>query len=263
MLKRFKNSALLITIFITVMVCFSTLIYGRFTRQYNPEVTGFGVSIATQENMLVSFDGRNGTFTDTLDLEDLDQYEDVVDVTLYPLSATVQPTGDGTYEELAFPPGSEGKYISFPLYFLGSDDMNIYLKGNRGGEVIASAGSTANASFSQEDRTRIMKNIRIGFLTYASTYQTSGENASVMYSELPVDVNVYSQDGIDNTSYETFNSLGYQNSADDVVLATTKSQEITRMDVVIWLEEEGLDASVQALCNLTFYIRFEAVSVNN
>ncbi len=263
MSKRIKNVALMIAVFATMMICFSTLIYGRFTRQYNPEVSRFGVSISSQENMLISSSGEKGTFSDYIKLEELVSNKEV---SLSPLTGKVQPTTDETYEEFIIMDGSNpadsSKYLRFSLYFLGSSDMNLYLKGSRSGEVITFDDSNADHHFTAAERTRLLKNLRIAFLSYSTTYQPSGVDTNIVYSELPISTKVYSLEVVSSANYTTFNSLGYTNTVNDVVLAKTKKQEVTRLDVVVWLEEDGLEL-LEAMCNLTLSLRFEAVLVNN
>lgn len=253
----------MILVFASMMLCFSTLIYGRFTRQYNPEVSKFGISISSQENMLISASGEKGTFTDYIKLEELVSDQEV---SLSPLVGKVQPTTDETYEEFILTdgtnPADSSKYLSFSLYFVGSSDMNLYLKGSRGGEVITFDDSTANHHFTLEERTRLLKNLRIAFLSYSTTYQPSGVDTNIVYSELPISTKVYSQEVVSSPNYTTFNSLGYTNTANDVVLARTKKQQVSRLDVVVWLEEDGLGL-LEAMCNLTLSLRFEAILVNN
>jgi hypothetical protein len=261
--NKWKNISLMVVVFASLMICCSTLIYGRFTRQFNPEVSQFGVSIASQENMMISSSGEMGTFSDYVKLEELVSNKAV---TLSPLTGKIVPTIDETYEELTLTDdgnvASDTKYLKFSLYFLGSSDMNLYLKGSRGGEVINFDDSTANHHFTLEERTRLSKNLRIAFLSYSTTYQPSGFDTNVVYSDLPISAKVYSQEVVTSANYTTFNSLGYTNTVNDVVLATTKKQEVSKMDVVIWLEEDGLGI-LEALCNLTLSLRFEAVLVNN
>lgn len=261
--NKCKNISLMVVVFASLMICCSTLIYGRFTRQFNPEVSKFGISISSQENMMISSSGEIGTFSDYIKLEELVSDREI---NLSPLIGKVEPTVDTTYEELLLMDGaniaSDSKYLKFSLYFLGSNDMNLYLKGSRGGEVINFDDSTANHHFTLEERTRLTKNLRIGFLSYSTTYQPSGYDTNVVYSDLPVSTKIYSQEVVSSDNYTTFNTLGYTNTANDVILATTKKQEVSKLDVVIWLEEDGLGL-LEAICNLTLSLRFEAVLVNN
>lgn len=253
----------MVVIFATMMICYSTLVYSRFTRQYNPEVSGFGVSIASQDNMMVSATGEAGTFSDYVKLEELVSDQEV---TLSPLTGKVQPTTDGTYEEFILTdngnPAPTDKYLKFSLYFIGSKDMNLYLKGSRGGEVVTFDDSTANYHFTTAERERLLKNLRVAFMAYSTTYQPTGIGTNIVYSSLPVSTNVYSYEATESANYTTFNSLGYTNTTNDVVLATTKKEEITKLDVAIWLEEDGL-GTIEALCNLTLHLRFEAILINN
>ena len=262
MKARLKNTTWIMVMFLLTMICCSSLIYGGFTRQYNPRVRDFGISVASQENMMISSTGQRGTFSDYIKLEELVSDQEV---TLSPLVGKVDKTTDETYENLILTEGGSNantsKYMRFSLYFLGSSDMNLYLKGNTGGEVVVFDDSTADHSFTNSERARLLDNIRIAFLTYSTTYQPSSVDTTIVYSTLPIATNVYSLEVTETENYKTFNTLGYTNTSSDVILATTKKQEITKIDVVIWLEEDGL-GTLEALCNLTLSLRFEAVLID-
>lgn len=262
MKTKLKNTTWIMLMFVLTMICCSSLIYGGFTRQYNPRVREFGISVASQENMMISSSGEKGTFSDYIKLEELVSNQEV---TLSPLVGKVEKTSDETYEDLKLTHNGDSaeveKYMKFSLYFLGSNDMNLYLKGNTGGQVVVFDDSTADHSFTSSERVRLLNNIRIAFLTYSTTYQPSSVDTTIVYSTLPIATNIYSLEATETENYKTFNTLGYTNTASDVILATTKKQEITKIDVVIWLEEDGL-GTLEALCNLTLSLRFEAVLIN-
>lgn len=263
MKKRFKNIALMVSIIAFALVGFSTAVYGRFTKQFNPEVSSFGITIATQENIMVSKTGETGTFVDSIKLSEL---VTDTDISLAPLTGKVTPTPDGTYEILSLTDslGSDAdasKYLAFDLFFIGSSNMNLYLKGNTSGTVILFEGGNVDSSFTQAQRERLVNNLRVGFLTYSTTYQPSGTGTSIVYSSSPINTNIYANQTISTDNYTTFSSLGYtNNSTNDTILATTKKDEITKIRVVIWLEEDGLE-DLAAICKLTLSVRFEAVLI--
>ena len=263
MKRNFKTMALMIVVFAFGLVGFSTAVYGRFTKQYNPEVSSFGITISSQENIMVSATGEAGTFKDVLKLQELVSN---TDVSLTPLKGKVTPTEDELYEvfSLTHSQGApiEGKYYTFPLYFVGSSDMNLYFKGSTTGVGAIFDDSDADHHFTNEERERLLANLRIGFLTYSTTYQPSGTGTTIAYSDEPVRTNIYATSVIDNGNYTTFSKLGYSNTAGDTVLAYTKKNQVTKVDVVIWLEEDAL-GDLEAICKLTLSIRFEAILAKN
>ena len=179
-------------------------------------------------------------------------------VSLSPVAASVTTTADETYKVLSFDPQDTTKYKKFPLYFLGSSDMDLYLKGGSGGEFVQFSGGNVAGHFDANDILRLQKNLRVGFLTYSTAYQT-GEGA--VYSEYPIDISIYATEETNNT-YTTFTELGYSQTDRDTKLASTKKNEVTMIEVVIWLEEDGLGA-LEAICELSLSLRFEAVPVSN
>lgn len=265
MKKEIKKFALIISIFVISLVGFSSAVYGRFFRQYNPEVSSFGITIASQENILVSSSGVAGTFKDSVKLEDLVSN---TSVNLTPLTGKVSTTTDGEYKNLTLSDDSGNvasptKYLSFDLFFIGSEDMNLYLKGNTYGIVtMIFDDSNANYHFTDQERERLHSNLRIGFLTYSTTYQPSGVGTSVTYSSLPTSANIYATEVITTDNYTTFKKLGYSNTSDDTIIASTKKNEVTKVKVVIWLEDDNID-DLAAICDLTLSIRFEAIIAND
>lgn len=261
MKKSFKAVAIMFAIITFGLVGFSSAVYGRFTRQLNPEVSSFGITIATQENIMISKTGETGTFDDAINFNEL-----VTDteISLAPLKGKVTQTPDGTYESLTLTnslgsDATSNQYLSFDLYFIASDDMNVYLKGSRAGTVVLLQGDNIDSSFTQAQRERLVKNLRVGFLTYSTTYQPSGTGNTIVYSDVPINTSVYSTVATTTDNYSTFSSLGYTNTpANDTIIATANKNEIMKMKVVIWLEEDGL-GDLSAVCNLTLSVRFEAV----
>ena len=253
----------MILVFAFGLVGFSTAVYGRFTKQYNPEVSAFGITISSQENIMVSASGEAGTFKDVLKLEDLVSN---TDVSLTPLKGKVTPTEDEKYQvfSLTHSGGAPiaGKYYSFPLYFVGSSDMNLYFKGSTSGVGAIFDDSEADHHFTNEERERLLANLRIGFLTYSTTYQPSGTGTTIVYSEQPVATNIYATSVISTDNYTTFSKLGYSNTVSDTVIAHAKKNEVTKVEVVIWLEEDAI-GELEAICKLTLSIRFEAILANN
>lgn len=265
MRKKIKNIALMVSIIMFGLVGFSTAVYGRFTRQYNPEVSSFGITISSQENMMVSATGAQGTFAfkDKLKLSEL---ETNMPIALTPLIGKVTPTEDGTYQVLSLSRSNPGTidryYLTFDLYFIGSSDMNLYYAGSTSGVAAIQQASSADYHFTPGDEQRLANNLRIAFSTYATTYQPSGTGTTVIYSAQPILTNVYANTAIEGENYKTFNKLGYSNTAEDTILATTTKNEVTKVKVTIWLEEDGL-GDLEAICDLAVSIRFQAVPVAN
>ena len=261
MKKSFERISLFLA-FIMVFIGCSTIIYGRFTRQFNPEVSSFGVTISSQENMMVSTTGETGTFKDILKLEEL---VNNTNVSLTPLVGKVssQPGDEYKYfslEDSLGNPAANNTHLAFDLYFIGSSDMNLYFKGSTGGVGAIFDDSDADVHFSDEQRQRLLSNLRIGFLTHSTIYQPSGTGVNVYYTN-PVAANIYATSTITTDNYTTFSKLGYSNTDSDTVIAQTKKNEVTKVRVVIWLEDDNL-GDLDALCKLTLSIRFEAVLVN-
>lgn len=242
-----------------ILIASSSIIYARFYRQYNPEVSPFAITVSSQDNIMVSPTGDAGTFKDAIKMGDL-----VADtnVSLSPLTGKVTVTADETFEVLNLTySGSSNvhpsKYLKFDLYFIGSSDMNLYLKGSRGGEVVVFDDSNAAHHFTTEEKNRLLANLRIAFMTYSTAYQKTGP----VYSEFPIETNIYATSKITTDNYSTFTDLGYSQTNKDTVLATTTKNEVTKMGVVIWLEEDNL-GELEAICDLTLALRFEAVPIN-
>ena len=107
-------------------------------------------------------------------------------------------------------------------------------------------------------RERLLDNLRVGFLTYSTTYQPSGTGIEPAYSEYPVLANIYSRNVVSTENYTTFNRLGYSNTASDRILASTTKNEVVKIQVIVWVEEEGMP-DIEAIGNLTLHLRFEAI----
>lgn len=242
-----------------ILIASSSFIYARFYRQYNPEVSPFAITVSSQDNIMVSPTGVTGTFKDSIKMGDLVTN---TNVSLSPLTGKVTITADETYEVLNLTGPSNSvanpnKYLAFDLYFIGSSDMNLYLKGSRGGEVVVFDDSNVVHHFTAEEKSRLLANLRVAFMTYSTAYQKTGP----VYSEFPIETNIYATSKITTDNYSTFTDLGYSQTDRDTILATTKKNEVTKMRVVIWLEEDNL-GELEAICDLTLALRFEAIPIN-
>ena len=184
------------------------------------------------------------------------------EVSLTPVVGKVTPTSDGEYQHFSLTKNGVDAdpraYLSFDLYFIGSRDMNLYLKGSTSGTVAVFDDTNADEHFEDSDRERLLDNLRVGFLTYSTTYQPSGTGIEPVYSDSPVLTNIYSRNVESSANYTTFNRLGYSNTASDRILAVTTKNEVTKVKVVVWIEEDG-SADIEAICNLTLHLRFEAI----
>lgn len=259
MKKSIKKLSLIVMICAFSLVGFSSAVYGRFTRQFNPEVSSFGVTIATHENILVSNSDDPGTFKDAIRIQDLVSDEDV---TLTPVMGKVTTTEDGEHQHFTLTKNGMAaparNYLTFDLYFISSTDMNLYLKGSTSGTVSVFEYSTADEHFQESDKQRLLDNLRVGFLTYSTTYQPSGTGIEPVYSDSPVLTNIYSRNVVSTDNYTTFNRLGYSNTASDRIIATTTKNEVVKMQVYVWIEEDGMP-DIEAIGNLTLHLRFEAI----
>ena len=243
MKKEMKKIGLSLIISILTIVSISSVVYAKFTRQYHPEVNDFSISVSSQKNMMISTSANPGTFTDSIRLSDIVEN---TNINLLPSKGKVITTEDGMYKKLTIDDSNviasnNRDYFAFDLYFMGSDDMNLYLAGNASDVVANFYASNSDPSFTEAQRIELLSRLRIGFLTYATTYSQSASGLVFTPSENPIDCNIYANGVTTNPNYETFNKLKYSDSVNDVILATTKAGEITKIRVVIWLEEEGLE----------------------
>lgn len=264
-MKKIKIMPIIIFLCIIMIIGFSPFVYAEFTKQYNPRVPDFGITISSQDNMLISSNGSVGTFKDYIN------YTELISNKEFPLTPLVGKVTDASESEefkavhfdLLDTLGNEAstdKYYAFDLYFLGNRDMNLYLAGDTTGTLMTfDKDSTVNGSFSEEQKTLLSNQLRVAILTYGTTYQGNEPG----YTTSPIAVNIYSKTGESTQNYDTFNKLGYNNASDDTLLANTKKEEITKVRVVIWLENDESLVGLDAMCRLTLSLRFQAVPIEN
>lgn len=275
-MKFLKKLSLYISVFVLTLSV-SSIAYAGFTRQYTPQVKGFGITVATQENMLISATGEASSFSDMIQFSDLIAS---TDTNLQPLNATVEETGnDYTNLTLKDAGGTtiytskdaddnvnvNNKYIEFNLYFIGSSNMNLYLGNDLVRNIITlDESSTANLSFSATQKQSLLSSMRIAFLTYATTYPEDYTGIHIRYSDSPIAANIYSVSSSSDT-YEDykFTEVGYNTTTmEGTVLSETIKNQTTKVKVVIWLEGANLDTSIlSAIADLRFNIAFQAVKV--
>jgi hypothetical protein len=272
-----KLSLYICTLILTISI--SGVAYAGFSRQYTPEVKGFGIQVATQENMLISTTGEAGSFKDIV------TYDELLESThtnLLPLKATVEPT-DNQYNNITLRNNSDAtryttkwdealfentnsEYIAFNLFFTSSDNMNLYLGNDRVRNIITiDESATGNLSFTSEQKEKLLSSMRIGFFTYETTYPIDYSGLHIKYSPSPVKANVYATTTTNDTySSYMFNQVGYNTTTGDgTVIATTKPGSATKIKVVIWLESANLDTTLlTAIAHLRFNIAFQAVKIN-
>ena len=263
-MKNMKKMSIILSVFILTLIAFAPVVYAGFSRQFNPEVKKFGITIGTHENIMISSNGNKGTFKDSLSANEIINDREI---TVDTLTGKVTHTVDGEYENLILTDASgtnadSNKYFTFELYFLSTRNMNVYLNSSSGA-IIELDESTADSSFSDEDRTKLLDGVRIAFLSYSTIYKDAGSIYEAQYSEEPVSVNVYSRTGIDTDNYETFNRLDYSNNPElDTILFTTEKEKVTKVEVVIWVESEGLDVNLTAMCNFTLSMKFNGIIID-
>ena len=284
-MKFMKKLSLYLSIF-TLAISVSSVAYAGFTRQYTPQVKGFGIGVATQENMLISADGRTGTFKDLITYDEL---FDATDTTLQPLYATVEKT-ENMYENLILRDGSNSvvytsrnpdddnnvtsPYLEFNLFFTSSSTMNLFLGNDLVRNIITIDNTTGNANFEDYKKQAILANMRIAFLTYETTHPEDYSGVRVEYSPAPVKASVYSTApttdtysdyGFSVTGYNAISGQGKVIATPRVEVDATTGERttyVTKMKVVVWLEKAGLDDSLLPLItDLKLNIAFQAAKV--
>jgi len=272
-----KLSLYICSLVLTISI--SSVVYAGFTRQYTPEVKGFGIQVATQENMLISTTGETGSFKDMV------TYDELLTSThtnLLPLKGVVEPT-DNQYNNITLKNSSDAtiytsktnddyfenvnsNYIAFNLYFTSSNNMNLYLGNDIVRNIITiDESATGNLSFTTEQKNALLASMRIAFLTYETTYPIDYSGMYIKYSPSPVSANVYATTTTTDTySSYMFNQVGYNTTTGEgTVIATTKPGYATKIKVVIWLESANLDTTLlTAIAHLKFNIAFQAVKIN-
>lgn len=242
-----KRLLFLIPLFIVSLVTFSNATFAWFTEQLHPEVGSLIFNVATQEHLMISTSGKKGEFEDELNFNELYANDKV---TLKPLKGVVSDNDillkndNGTI-------ANKNDYIKFPLYFSSSTDMDVYLDSRS--DMIINIVKNADSIFKDEDVNKIVDSIRIGFLVYNTVKIDNGPNVDTTYT--PVNTLVYSENEKTSESYkdvsigkpyETFSSLRYTNDPDrDVVLFSTKANEVKKIDVFIWLESQDKSCDVK------------------
>ena len=190
-----KRLLFLIALVIVSSVAFASATYAAFSKQYNPEVTDLVFGVATQENMMISESGESGTFKDKIPFSELISNS----ITLKPVDGIV--TENSIVMEKDNAPVVEDKnYIKFTLYFTGSNDMDVYLKGSTGGSVVDIVKND-NSSFTHEQKEKIVDSLRIGFLAYSTREIPTGPD-TVETSYHPLYTNIYSVNTKEDANYE-------------------------------------------------------------
>lgn len=280
-----KKLSLYISVLV-IAVSVSSVAYAGFTRQYTPQVKGFGIGVASQENMLISATGETGTFKDLVTYDELINSDDT---TLQPLYATIEKT-ENTYENLILHDGSNNvvytsrtpdnninvnsPYMSFNLYFLSSSTMNLFLGNDLVRDIITIDDTTGNLAFTAQQKEEILSSMRIAFLTYETTHPVAIDGVYVKYSDSPVKASVYAKGTttdtyadymFSTTSYNTTTGEGKVIATPRVEVDATTNERIayrTKMKVVIWLESASLDdALLPLITDLKLNIAFQAVKI--
>lgn len=263
-----KRLMFLIALVIVSLVTFSNATFAWFSKQYNPQVSNLKFNVLTQENMMISKTGQPGTFKDEIPFNELVGQS----VTLKPVDGKITENSIEMYSEGELITDQTLTYIKFPLYFSGSNDMDVYLKGSLGGTVIDII-KTQNNNFTEEEISKMVDSIRIGFLAYSTREIPTGSGTTeVTYTPLYTNVysvnektdESYSKDGNPGLKpYETFTSLGHTEGAlNDVVLLNVQANKVSKLDVYIWLENQDKSCE-QSIFNtqLRVNLRFLAVNV--
>ena len=254
-----KKIAFLLTLCMISLIALSGVTYAGFSKQYNPQVEGLQFNVATQENMMISTTGVPGTFKDNI------AFSDLVDgqVLLSPVQGNITENSIALYYDennIASP----SNYIKFSLYFSGSNDMDIYLAGSTSGTVVDPI-VVQNSIFTNEQISKIVDSVRIGFLAYSTRETPTGAGIEISYD--PISTNVYSVNDKTDSSYvdgimpyHTFNAKGYTGGIDDVILLETTANKVSKMDVYIWLEDKDISCSEDVFNSiLRINLRFLAV----
>lgn len=257
----------LMALVIVSLVTFSNATFAWFSKQYNPQVTDLKFNVLTQENMMISKTGEAGTFKDEISFNELVGNN----VTLKPVDGKITENSIEMYKDGELVDHTL-TYIKFSLFFSGSNDMDVYLKGSLGGTVIDII-KTQNNNFTEEQIAKMVDSIRIGFLAYSVREIPTGSGTSeITYTPLSTNVysvnektdESYSKDGKPGLKpYETFTSLGHTEGAlNDVVLLNVKANKVSKMDIYIWLENQDKSCE-QSIFNtqLRVNLRFLAVNV--
>ena len=114
MKEKIKKLSLLFTLMVVTMFSIGTLAFAvGFTRQFNPEVDKFGITIGTHDSIMISSSGNKDTFKDRLNASEIINDREVsADV----LKGKVTHTVDGEYENLVSGEIAKEKYIRLEPY---------------------------------------------------------------------------------------------------------------------------------------------------
>ena len=244
------------------LFAFCSATYAGFSKQYNPQINGLQFNVATQENMMISKTGEVGTFKDNIPFSELVEGE----VTLSPVEAIITENSISMYDNGNLADASN--YIKFSLYFSGSNDMDVYLQGSTSGTVVDPI-KIQNSIFSDEQISKMVDSLRIGFLAYSTRETPTGSGIEISYD--PISANIYSVNEKTDASYggvkpyETFSNIGHTSGIwEDVVLVTTKANKVSKMDVYIWIESQDLSCN-ESIFNsiLQINLRFLAVNIES
>lgn len=258
-----KKTMFLFSLVIVLLVAFSSATYAAFSDQYHPRVTNLSFNVKTQEYMMISKTGEKGSFKDDIPFNELVDSDTPID--LKPFNGSINgeniqiKDGDVVINET-------NNYIRFSLYFSSSNDMNLYLLGSETGKVV-DAVAAQNGIFTDEQINKYVDSLRIGFVAYSTNETVTSSGTEISY--LPFNSNIYSvNEKIDASyksglkKYDTFNRIYTGGVLDDKVLLNVKANKVSKMDVVIWLENDDINCG-ESIFNtkLQVYLRFFAVNV--
>ncbi len=264
---KIKKFSFLLSLMLITAISVGTIAFAAgFSRQFNPEIEDFSITIGTHDSIMVSPNGNEGSFKDILRASDVINNRNVsVDA----LRGKVTHTVDEEYSNIELfqkdsnSTAASWQYLKFELYFISTRDMNVYLNSDSGA-IVELDSSTADGLFNDAAREDLLSSVKIGFAAYSTIYQDVETEYLPHYSSEPVSVNVYSPSGEDLPDYNTFKKLGYSNnSEEDTILFKAEKEKITKLEVYIWVEAEELDTNLSALCNLKISMTFDGVIIEN
>lgn len=258
-----KKTMFLFSLVIVLLVTFSTATYAAFSDQYHPRISNLSFNIKTQEYMMISKTGEKGSFKDEIPFNELVDSNNVID--LKPFNGVING------ENIEIKNGetvitSSNNYIRFSLYFSSSNDMNLYLLGSESGKVV-DAVPAQNGIFTDEQINNYIDSLRIGFVAYSTNETVTSSGTEISY--LPFNSNIYSVNEKTDASYksglkkyDTFNRIYTGGVLEDKVLLNVKANKVSKMDIVIWLENDDINCG-ESIFNtkLQVYLRFFAVNV--
>ena len=256
-----KKISFLLIMCLVSLVAFTSVTYTAFSDQFNPQVEDMQFGVATKENMMISLTGQKGTFRDDLDFNDFVSGP----VTLNPLQGKVDTSALSiSLYDGEFIASENNNYIKITLYFSGSSDMAVSLKGSTMGKVVDVIPESSINTTAQIEK--LARALRIGFVGY-NTREVPTGTGGVKYEYDPILVNVYSvhekQDFVDYEGlmpYQTFSNISHEGLEGNVTLLQTRAKKVSKMDVYIWLESEDLSCFTEQISDaqLKINLRFLA-----